>query len=57
MSLKVAPVPWIDSAVARRSGKRFDSEAAAVGCHNAVPRPISAEPTNAQVKTGTPNRK
>ena len=51
VSLSVAPVPLIDSAVARCSGKRFDNDAAAVGCHIAVPKPISAEPSKAQINS------
>ena len=50
-------MPLIDSAVARCSGKRFDNDAAAVGCHSAVPMPISAEPSKAQINAGIARRK
>ena len=41
VSAKVAPVPWTEMAVPRRSGNLEASVAAAVGCHSAVPKPRS----------------
>src|ERR1043166_1143448 len=45
-------MPWIESAVARRSGNLFDSDAAAVGCQSDVPSPTRPEPTSAQKSEG-----
>jgi hypothetical protein len=57
VSLMVAPMPWIDNAVARRSGKLLESAAAAAGCQSAVPNPIKPHPIKTQAKTGrTPMR-
>ena len=52
MSEIVAPIPWIDRAVARRSGKRAERAPMAGGCHAAVPRPIRAAPRIAVPKPG-----
>src|SRR4030095_9455243 len=57
VSLIVAPIPWIDNAVARRSGKLLESAAAAAGCQSAVPNPFKPHPIKTQAKTGrTPMR-
>ena len=58
LSLTVAPVPWTAMAVARRWGNLEVSVAAAVGCHSAVPKPMSTLAANAAQKPPPlPNRR
>ena len=58
VSETVAPIPWIERAVARRSGNRVERAPMAGGCHAAVPSPINAAPTMAPPRPdATPKQK